>query len=328
MCGMLDNYLRAFSKLRVDSNRKSWTDSTTFRSPYKPFLLLAVIDHIADGTITSNFIEPSIELTETWNGYIALLPPMSRQASMAYPFYYLKSEGFWHLRHRADTDIEPIQPIKSIKQLRKIFYGAILNDDLFPLLQMPASREKLRSTLIQTYFSAEIRPRLEEQAVLNYQSSEYSNELLAPKTIVPPPTTSEQTPPALHNKARDQGFRKAIVRLYDHRCALCGIRIITEENHSIVDAAHIVPWAKSRDDRPTNGMALCKLCHWSFDVGLMAVGKEYEVLVSPSVKHDANLPGHILALSDRPIFRPSDSTYWPAHENFKWHRNQRFKKSY
>lgn len=30
------------------------------------------------------------------------------------------------------------------------------------------------------------------------------------------------------DKVRDQGFRKAIVNLYDHRCALCGI-----ENNAI-----------------------------------------------------------------------------------------------
>lgn len=61
--------------------------------------------------------------------------------------------------------------------------------------------------------------------------------------------------------ARDQGFRRAIVLHYDHRCALCGTRIVTSEGHTVVDAAHIIPWSESRNDDIRNEMALCKLCH-------------------------------------------------------------------
>ena len=124
---------------------------------------------------------------------------------------------------------------------------------------------------------------------------------------------------------RDQGFRKAIVVLYDHRCALCGIRILTPEGHTIVEAAHIVPWSESRDDRPTNGLALCRLCHWSFDEGLMSVGASYEVLVSRRVRTDENMPGHMLTLVDRPIFRPAKEPLWPAQDNLEGHRRGIFK---
>jgi len=32
--------------------------------------------------------------------------------------------------------------------------------------------------------------------------------------------------------ARDQGFQRIVVSTYDHRCALCGVRIITPEGHT------------------------------------------------------------------------------------------------
>lgn len=79
-------------------------------------------------------------------------------------------------------------------------------------------------------------------------------------------------------------------------CAMCGIRMITPDGHTILEAAHIKPWALSRDDLPTNGLALCRLCHWSFDEGLMRVGKDYEVLVSKQAKNDPNIPGPIMTL--------------------------------
>ena len=44
----------------------------------------------------------------------------------------------------------------------------------------------------------------------------------------------------------------------------------TIDGHTAVDAAHIIPWSISHNDDPRNGLALCKLCHWSFDEGLLA----------------------------------------------------------
>ena len=44
MCGMLDSYLQEFSKLRTDKNRNKWTQATNFKSPYKPFLLLSILE--------------------------------------------------------------------------------------------------------------------------------------------------------------------------------------------------------------------------------------------------------------------------------------------
>jgi len=92
-----------------------------------------------------------------------------------------------------------------------------------------------------------------------------------------------------------------------------------------VEAAHIKPWALSRDDFPTNGLALCRLCHWSFDEGLMSVGRNYEVLVSRQAKKDPNIPGPIMTFADRPIFRPSEDNYWPSQSNFAWHRESVYK---
>ena len=90
-----------------------------------------------------------------------------------------------------------------------------------------------------------------------------------------------------------------------------------------MEAAHIVPWSQSHNDRLTNGMALCKLCHWSFDMGLMSVGKEYEVLISKSVRIEKNILGHMLTLMDRPIFMPKKEKFWPDQKNLTWHRKEK-----
>lgn len=211
MCGMLDFYLQAFSKLRADLNRTSWTPSTNYRSPYKPFLLLSVLDLVGVGSINKNFIDPSFELTETFQGYIALLPPMNRQASMAYPFFYLQSSGFWHLQPRSDADIKPGQTISTIKRLRECYYGAKVNDDLYPLLQMQTSREKLRAMLIESYFAPEIQQLLWEQSVLNYDAANYSANLLV--TAEPPPPPESAEPLSIPHPGKDTQERWSFLRI-------------------------------------------------------------------------------------------------------------------
>lgn len=183
------------------------------------------------------------------------------------------------------------------------------------------TRERLRPILIQTYFSPQIQPLLEEQAFVNLSAFAYAMDVFG--GIKESTASFAQGPPEIQ-RVRDQGFRRAIFNLYDHRCALCGIRMRTPEGHTVVEAAHIVPWSESHDDLPTNGLCLCRLCHWSFDEGLMSVGKTYEVLVSDRVRINSNMPGHVLTLMDRPIFKPEKKRYWPDQANLDRHRKTYF----
>ena len=132
----------------------------------------------------------------------------------------------------------------------------------------------MRAALIQIYFAPELQPKLEAQGLINKQAFLYGQELLkqVKNKIIEEPGIAYDTP------ARDQGFRCIVTLIYDHRCALCGIRMRTPEGHIVVDAAHIIPWSKTHDDDPRNGLALCRLCHWTFDKGLLWVNTEYVVL--------------------------------------------------
>jgi putative restriction endonuclease len=282
------------------------------------------MDLVAQGTIRENFIEPSFDLVDTWNGYWYAVMPIGRQSSLAYPFERLRSDGFWHLLPNPGYTTKRLYNTSSVGALQRCYAGAILDEDLFILLNDPKSREQLRAVLIQTYFSPETRLVLLEKGIVNYQSYRYSKALL--RVAEQRTAFSEELKDEDQKKIRDQGFRKAIVILYEHRCSLCGLRMITPEGYTAVDAAHIIPWSESHDDRPTNGMALCKLCHWSFDRGLMSVGQDYEVLISSSIRTEKNILGHTLTLIDRPIFMPRKEQYRPDQGNLGWHRKEKFLK--
>jgi len=313
---MLADYLNKFRNLRTDRGRNRWSDLTTYRAPHKPFLLLSLLDIVAQNEIASNLIEPSFDLAETFAQYWSRIMPPDKSGNMAYPFYFMQSEGFWVLIPLPGCEQEILGQISSMTRMRQVAAGAIIDQELFALMQDPGAREQLRLALIQTYFAPEVHAQLFAEGQVNQEAYAYCKELLAPDSIA-----AEAARPIV----RDQGFRKAIMRLYEHRCALCGVRMLTPEGHTIVEAAHIVPWAESHDDQPTNGLALCRLCHWSFDEGLMGVGKDYEVLISPVARSDRNNPGLFMTLDGRPIFKPNVEQHIPSQERLDWHRRKRFR---
>lgn len=91
-----------------------------------------------------------------------------------------------------------------------------------------------------------------------------------------------------------------------------------------MDAAHIIPWSVNQDDRPENGLALCRTCHWASDEGLLGISHEYEATGSDLLWNVDNSPGYLEGLKGDMIARPVDSAYLPSHESLKWHREHVF----
>ena len=175
---MFEKYLNSFSNLRTDKNRNRYPAVTTHWAPHKPFLLLSIIDLIAQGQITENFIEPSYELVETWNIYYSSIMSPGSKTSMAYPFSRLKTDGFWQRLPKPGYDPETEYNIKSMNRLREVYYGAKMDNELFQYMCDPETREQLRFVLIQTYFAPEVQAVLLEQGKVNYEAYRYSEGLL------------------------------------------------------------------------------------------------------------------------------------------------------
>lgn len=219
--GMLEKYTKLLSKLRTDRGRERCLAITNHRAPHKPFLLLSVMDLIAECQITRNFIEPSLELVDTFNGYWSAVMPPGSKTSMAYPFPRLRTDGFWHLIPNPGYEIRYTDGFQSMARLREMSAGATMDEDLFALLMQPEAREQLRMVLINTYFAPEIRPILVKQAKVNVAAYQYRLDLFKAKDAAEHPGVwLNRQEPEVAAGARNQGFRKAIVQLYDHRCAL------------------------------------------------------------------------------------------------------------
>jgi hypothetical protein len=77
--------------------------------------------------------------------------------------------------------------------------------------------------------------------------------------------------------------------------SLCGAKVM---RHRRGGRPHL-PLRESRNDEPRNGLALCRLCHWTFDEVLLSPSTAHVILASPQLTADRNVPAHLGALMGR-----------------------------
>lgn len=321
----LNYYVKKFRKLRSDRNA-NWPDATLNRSPYKPLLLLSVMDLFAQGRITLNLVELSSDLGELFDLYCLQVLPSDSRWNIAMPFFHLCSEGFWHLSPLPgkEATVASGRQLRSITLLNETVQGVCLDEELYALLCVEESRNVLRTVLIETYFASDTQEALVKQGIINSEAFEYSQFLLSrARQAAKEETVIEKE---YQQPVRDQGFRRAVVTAYNHRCAFCGIRMITPRGHTAVAAAHIIPWSVSHNDDPRNGLALCHLCHWTFDEGLVGVTPKYVVVSSPQLMANQNIPGYLTTLDRREMIGPDERELWPDITSLKWHLDKVFLK--
>jgi len=317
-------YIKHFASLNRAPGA-TWSEATKRKAPHKPILLLAVLDLVHRGVITTPFIAVTgdlVELNELFSLYWRRIVPLGQTSSIAFPFSRLDREPFWQLVPQSGEIITPaiINNTSSVSNLRRYALGAKLDDELFLIMQSGEGREALREALLDSCFSPEAAILLREQSLINREAFDYSR-LLEEKSHQPLVREILEAD-SYQTAARDQGFRRIVVKTYDHRCALCGIRIVTPDGHTVVEAAHIIPWSESQNDDIRNGMALCRTCHWGFDEGMLGVSDSYTVITSRSIGTDPNFPGLLTLLSGRGIILPVNDYHQPAQENLARHRRK------
>lgn len=122
---------------------------------------------------------------------------------------------------------------------------------------------------------------------------------------------------------RDRVFRRVILRAYDQRCAITGLKLINGGGRAEVDAAHIRPVEANGPDIVSNGLALSGTAHWMFDRGLISLTDDLEIMVSrqandqDAVRAFINRTGRALA--------PQRSFERPHPHFLQWHRQNCFK---
>ncbi len=80
----------------------------------------------------------------------------------------------------------------------------------------------------------------------------------------------------LTRNVRERKFQESIWKLYQGKCAICGLQV------HLTDAAHIIPVGKDGSDELVNGLLLCGNHHRAYDTGLLGINEDYKILYSVS----------------------------------------------
>jgi putative restriction endonuclease len=132
--------------------------------------------------------------------------------------------------------------------------------------------------------------------------------------------TVEREYTEVRRKQRDQQFKQRVKQVYDETCAVCGSRRRTPDGRPEVEAAHIQPVRDGGPDKVRNGIALCKLHHWAFDQGWLAVDNDYSIIVREA-PHVNGYDG-FAELDGTDLILPSDDDLHPELEFFEYHRKE------
>jgi putative restriction endonuclease len=288
-------------------------------APHQPVVLLMILDLYAHDPRRHNLIEPDGLLRELWTIYKDLLG-LAPGSPLEMPLYALRRASFWQLVPRPNTS-EPTERIRNRRGFYAHYVGIVLDDSLHSLLHEQSSRAILREEVLCTYFPAERWLALQD-GLMSAPDDTLADNAYAQRLLVDASFGSQPRRPARAEEdrvLRDASFRKVVTYAYNYRCAFCGVRLQSSSGHIMVEAAHIVPWAESYDDRPVNGLSLCPLCHWAFDKHLLALDLNLQILTHARIQSDGNVPAHLAALGDRSMFRPREERFLPDSDCIRKH---------
>jgi putative restriction endonuclease len=294
----VQDWLAKVAKLRVYKARGG-------PAPHKPLLLLVILEMAEQGLLPEDLLPLTPELAFRFYSYWNIVARRRNQRpDVRFPFHHLQSDGFWSALG------EDGMPSPDDRWTR----SARLVPGFVHATQDAAFREKARRILIAKYFQPEERVALCAMVGLP-----------VPKEDEVARDAAYASTEEARKTGREARFRLNVVAAYNYTCVLTGYRLTTISAGSIVEAAHIHPFAHSRNNDTRNGLALCRNAHWLFDNGLWSLTDDYKILVATDrfVEHSPDQKP-LSAYQGQRVFLPAEPTLWPDPVHLAWHRKHRF----
>lgn len=311
----LKYYLHKFTHVRQGGTKYG-------PAPHKPVLLLSIIELFEKAEVIKNKVFITPELVGTFKENFALLVTTGHTPDFFLPFYHLARDGFWFIKACPGKELNSV--VKSFSVLNGLVEHAYLSEDLFLLLQQEDNRHILKTALLNRYFSnsIEVYQKAKNSGGYLHDLEKYLlNESAATYTI----TQSNINIDEEQLFVRGGLFKKLVPQVYSFTCCISGMRLSSLHGYTMIDACHIVPFSLSKDDRVTNGLALCPNLHRAFDRGLITLDAQLRVMVSPAIAEDESNAYALKQLEGKRLNLPFGGIHYPAAENLAWHREEVFK---
>ena len=315
---LLPHYVRAFSTLHRNQNPQ-WGGA-----PHKPILLLAILDLVERNGVRENWIRLTPELVAAFHAlWRVVVPAETWSERIVYAFRYLIRDRFWMLyKNGAIVDVGDLGHPTSISQLNVVADAGRFSNDLWSLIQDRSARDVLRQTLLTVYFGQQ---KMADQIVQVAQTDPLEAEARRLVEEAKKQRFRRQPWPIKFRESdvgyiRHNLFPQVVRRLYDHQCAVCQLQVRDSSGRTLIDAAHIMPFATYGNDDPRNGLALCPNHHRGFDAGWFSVSNAFQIIASSHISGKIDL---YISNGTRLVL-PTQAEYAPAIDALTWHRENVF----
>jgi putative restriction endonuclease len=272
------------------------TGAAQHERPHKPVLLLAVLELVDNGADATR-VEWSETLRAAFKRSFEIVRQRDDRPNPELPFFHLRSDnGLWAPKIAEAGVVRDLAATPRVRDMGKVF--AELDPELAAAVGDEHLRAQLKAALVARYFPT------------------HSDALLGPAVVAEEsPVADDEAQPG-----RSAAFRKKVLEIYAHKCTACGLQVrIGNPPLSLVDAAHLLPFASSHNDHPTNGLALCKNHHWAMDRAFIAPTPDGVWRASAQlIPHRSSGERELVELDGRRMIPPRDEAYRPSREGLSF----------
>jgi putative restriction endonuclease len=280
------------------------------RAPHKPLVLLWTLARLLRGE--SRLAHWAV-LREPIEALLRDFGRPGQPLNPHYPFWRLLRDGIWQVdqREQLATTANASGDIL-VSALNELNPNAGFAPALWAALHAdPQIAFRAAQVLLDDNFP----PTLHEDILLAVGMPQ-------PEAVGEADTTTTTTT----RRRRDPAFRATILRIYEHRCAVCGYQGRLGPRDLGLEAAHVRWHTHDGPDREENGLALCSFHHRIFDSGAITLDDDRTVLVSQDVHGAAEVNRLILNYHGAPLIGPQRGAPPVAVDHAQWHRAEVFRR--
>ena len=288
-----NRYLKAIRELNVCTHKGQ-------RRPHQPLLLLVAISNLFQGKPEISFSDAVELLGPLLDSYA---PPVEARHQPELPYWHLRSSGLWEVEGASELPLQRggFPRMAGLKQtsgrLEPGFAEALGSD-----------QGLVRTSIVEilnTYFPESLHSDILAMVGLEIPNSDDT-------------AGTESVQQA--NRRRDPHFRKNVLRVYEHRCAVSGFRAALGGQFFGCEAAHVQWHAYKGPDSIENGFAVEPTLHKLFDAGAWTLSDDRRILVSAEFTGTDATIDRIRSLHGRRIRKPQIGSPEIAVEYIRWHR--------
>jgi putative restriction endonuclease len=272
------------------------------RAPHKPLLILFALARLQRG-------EPRLvlfqELDEHLKKLLAEFGPPRKSFHPEYPFWHLQSDGLWEIPQIDELNADlgersrKNNPPKSVL-IRSGAEGGLPRELDATLRSRPDLVNRIAARLLEDHWEPSFHDDILDAVGMPYVQ-------------------------VTRRRPRDPAFRDTILRIYQHRCAVCGYDALLGTTDLGIEAAHIHWHCHGGPDTEENGLALCANHHKAFDRGALGLDDDHRILVSQHLRDTEGARDWLIRFAGQPIRGPQPGCPHPAPRHLEWHRTEVFR---